>query len=76
VRKRDELLDPKSCLRRGGDNELIFVMLSRDRAAPHAIHTWANERVRLGLNTDKDAQIIEARALADQMHLEGKRYAE
>lgn len=54
---------------------MVFVLLSRDAAAPFAIRAWADERVRLGKNTETDPQIVEARACADTMQLEGRQWA-
>lgn len=34
MRKTEELLAPFSCLNKANDNELIFVLLARDEAAP------------------------------------------
>lgn len=60
MRKRDELKDVKSCLNRALDDEWLFVLLERDRAATVAVRAWIDERVRLGKNQPTDAQIIEA----------------
>jgi hypothetical protein len=58
--KRDELTDPNSCLNRAADDEMIFVLLARDVATPHAIREWGLERVLRGKNQPEDAQIVEA----------------
>lgn len=60
MRRTDELTNPRSCLNRAGDGELLFVLLGRDRAAPAAVRAWIGERVRLGLNARADAQIVSA----------------
>jgi len=60
VRKKEELTNPKSCLSRAADDEMIFVLLGRDVAAPAAIHAWVEERIRLGKNRPGDSQIVEA----------------
>lgn len=60
MKKRDELLDPSSCLSKAGGEEWIFVLLQRDPAAPTAIRAWIAERIKLGLNTPTDAKIREA----------------
>jgi hypothetical protein len=39
---------------------MLFVLLSRDAAAPVAIRAWIAERVRLGKNVAGDAQLTEA----------------
>lgn len=58
--KRDELTNPASCMSRARDDEMTFVLLGRDVAAPAAIREWIKERVRLGKNFIDDAQIREA----------------
>jgi hypothetical protein len=62
MRKRDELNDPRSCLSRARADEMLFVLLERDLAAPAAIREWIEERIRLGKNQREDAQITEAEA--------------
>lgn len=58
--KRKELTDPKSCMSRADDDEMTFVLLGRDLAAPATIRFWVAERIRLGKNTESDPQIVEA----------------
>ena len=70
MRKRDELSRPDSCMSRARQDEMVFVLLSRDAAAPETIRYWANQRVRLGKNKPDDAQIVEAMACAAVMELE------
>ncbi len=65
--KRDELSDPTSCLSKAKDDEMLFVLLGRDKAAPLAIRVWVNERIRLGKNQYDDPQIQEALACARRM---------
>jgi uncharacterized protein (DUF433 family) len=65
--KREELTNPASCLNRAHEDEMTFVLLGRDKAAPVAIHAWVTERLRLGKNTQQDAQITEARLCAEIM---------
>jgi hypothetical protein len=60
MKKRDELMDPRSCMNRADEGEWTFVLLGRDAAAPVAIRAWIEERIRLGKNARTDAQIIEA----------------
>jgi hypothetical protein len=67
VIKRDELKNPNSCLNRAGDDEIIFVLMARDVAAPAAIQRWVDERVRLGKNKYLDPQIQEALHCSGQM---------
>jgi hypothetical protein len=71
VIKREELSNPNSCMSRAREDEMTFVLLGRDKAAPVAIHAWVAERLRLGKNTSHDAQITEALNCAAAM--DGKR---
>lgn len=65
--KRLELTDPASCMSRARDDEMTFVLLGRDTAAPAAIRAWIAERLRLGKNIPTDPQIIEAEECARKM---------
>lgn len=65
--KREELSNPNSCINRAKDEELTFVLLARDAAAPVAIQAWADERVRIGKNKEEDPQIVNAREIAKAM---------
>jgi hypothetical protein len=65
--KHEELSNPNSCLNRAKDDELVFVLLGRDRAAPAAIRAWVDERVALGKNDRDDPQIVEALRMAFEM---------
>jgi hypothetical protein len=65
--KREELSNPNSCMSRAKDDEMIFVLLGRDAAAPHAIREWVRERIRLGKNAWSDGQIIEALTCANKI---------
>jgi hypothetical protein len=67
MRKQKELSDPNSCMSRARDDEMTFVLLGRDKAAPVAIRAWIQERIRLGKNTPQDAQIAEAEGCATAM---------
>ena len=58
--KSEELTNPQSCMSRARDDEMTFVLLERDAAAPAAIRTWAYWRVKLGKNKPTDLQIAEA----------------
>ena len=68
--KRDELANPDSCLNRAREDELVFVLLARDPAAPETIRAWVKERIRLGKNERQDMQIQEALKLAREMDFE------
>lgn len=54
-------------MNRARDDEMTFVLLGRDAAAPGAIRFWARERVRLGKNSWQDLQIAEAMRAAARM---------
>jgi hypothetical protein len=62
MRKRDELVS--GCMAKARDDEMTFVLLGRDRAAPAAIRKWIKERIRLRLNKPGDAKLIEAEECA------------
>lgn len=70
MRKREEVADQNSCLNKARDNEMLFVLLGRDIAAPAAIRAWCRQRIRSGKNKADDAQIKEARTCADIMEHE------
>ncbi len=67
MRKTEELSDPASCMTRARPDEMTFVLLERDAAAPVAIRAWIRERIRLGKNLHGDAQILDAEACAKYM---------
>ncbi len=58
--KRDELEIATSCFNKARDNELIFVLLGRDVAAPAAIAEWIKTRILLKKNVVGDRQLSEA----------------
>lgn len=58
--KKDEIADPNSCLGKAYPDEMVFVLLARDLAAPEAIRAWVGERLALGLNRAGDKQIENA----------------
>jgi hypothetical protein len=70
--KRQEIDDPNSCLNRGPDEELKFVIRDVDITAPATVREWCRLRCLYGKNTPKDPQITEALQWADrvQMRLE------
>lgn len=65
--KSQELTDPNSCMSRARDDEMTFVLLGRDRAAPFAILAWCQARIFLGKNKADDPQLVEARDCAMKM---------
>ena len=76
MRKKDELFKEHTCMQHAHPNEMTFVLLSRDVAAPIAIRAWAAERLRLGKNTKQDPQIVEALECATTMEIEGRKWAD
>lgn len=72
MRKIDEVLKTNSCLNKAKNNEMIFVLLGRDSAAPHAIREWCKERIRQNKNFPSDPQILEAIRCAEIMEKEAK----
>lgn len=72
MRKKDELTREHTCLQHAHPEEMVFVLLSRDAAAPVAIRAWVAERLRLGKNVETDEQIVEALACAATMETEGR----
>lgn len=68
--KQDEVEYTESCFNKARDDERLFVLLSRDPAAPVAIRAWVKERIRIGKNTPGDAQIVEALDCAERMERE------
>lgn len=74
MRKKDEISKHKSCLSRAHEEEMVFVLLGRDAAAPAAIRAWVAERLRLGKNAETDEQIVEALECANTMEAEGAKW--
>ena len=70
MRRLDELNNLNSCLNKAMNEEMTFVLLGRDAAAPVAIRAWIAERVRLGKNRPDDAQILDAERCASIMEAE------
>lgn len=58
--KREEQSDPNSCWNRAADDEMVFVLLGRDVAAPNAIRVWIDKRISTGKNQPGDKQVAEA----------------
>jgi hypothetical protein len=65
MKKRDEL--QFGCMAKAAEDEMTFVLLGRDRAAPVAIRAWIAERLRIGKNKIDDPQIAEAEQCAKAM---------
>lgn len=69
MKKYHEVLSPQSCWNKAADQEFVFILLARDKAAPVAIRAWVDERLRLGMNKPDDPKIIEALKCATCMEL-------
>lgn len=65
--KHMEKADGHSCWNKARPNEMVFVLLGRDEAAPVTIRAWVAERIRLGKNREDDHQIQEALKCAEFM---------
>jgi hypothetical protein len=63
--KQMESADGRSCWNKASKDEMVFVLLGRDKAAPHAIREWAKERIRLNKNKPDDQQVLEALNVAE-----------
>jgi hypothetical protein len=68
MRKRCELIN--GCMAKARDDEMTFVLLGRDAAAPVAIRAWIAERIRIGKNHPGDSQVTEAEMCARTMEIE------
>lgn len=67
MRKIDELDNKRSCLNRAHEQEIVFVLLARDKSAPTTIRYWCASRMMDGKNVATDSEIQEAYKLADAM---------
>lgn len=65
--KKTEESSRGSCWNRADSNEMVFVLLGRDVAAPAAIRAWVEARILAGKNKRDDTQIQEALGAADYM---------
>ena len=73
--KSENLANPNSCWNKALDDEEVFILLARDRAAVVAISAWMEERHKLGLNSATDPQILSTAVSIQKMEeqrLEGK----
>ena len=62
--KREEINNPRSCLNRASDDEMVFVLRAQDKLAPILVRQWAQYAEEAGCPPGK---IAEARACADAM---------
>jgi hypothetical protein len=70
MRKSQELTDPASCFSKARDDEILFVLLARDPAAPGTIRDWIDRRIEMGLNQPGDSKLIEADECARRIEIE------
>lgn len=68
--KDEELTNNFSCLNRAKRDEMIFVLLARDEAAPDTIRMWVRERIERGKNKSTDVQILDALECARVMEIQ------
>jgi hypothetical protein len=73
MRTSQEISEPTSCLNKAREDEMVFVLLGRDPAAPVAIRAWIEARIRFGKNNFGDAQLVEAERCASAMEMEMER---
>ena len=74
--KRHEIARADSCMNKALPEEMIFVLLARDEAAPATIKFWIEERIRLGKNKPNDPQIKDAEECARAMLVQYERRGE
>lgn len=67
--KTEEARKENSCWNKAADDERLFILLSRDKAAPETIEFWCKRRIEMGLNTELDPQIEEALMCAKLMRM-------
>lgn len=67
MKKNEELASPTSCLNKAEEDEMVFVLLERDAAAPDAIRAWIESRIKRGLNQPLDEQLVKAEKVAQYM---------
>ena len=72
MRAEKELNEPTSCLNKAFPQEMVFVLLGRDPAAPYAIRNWTARRIALGKNKSSDEQLKEALVCADTMEVQAE----
>lgn len=70
MKKSDEISHENSCFNRAGQDEIMFVLLARDEAAPDTIRMWVRERISRGKNEPHDEQILEALQCARFMEIQ------
>lgn len=64
MEKLREVTQFNSCWNKAKNDEIVFILLGRDKATPATIRFWVDERIAFGLNHPEDPQIKEAIACA------------
>jgi hypothetical protein len=64
--KKEEIANQNSCLNKGPDDELKFVLRGPDITSPGTVRDWVRRRLAAGKNHPDDAQIEEALAWAEK----------
>lgn len=72
MRKTEEMIVENSCWNKAKFNERLFILMSRDEAAPSTIRFWIRQRIELGLNKSGDEKLVEAERCAELMENEKK----
>jgi len=67
MKKCDERAHERSCWNKAREDEILFIMMERDLAAPETIRFWVEKRIELGLNKRDDPQMQDALACANRM---------
>src|SRR6266702_6417944 len=67
MRQALEITRPDSCINRAARDEMVFVLIGRDKVAPWAIYFWCVMRCVVRKNRWKDGQIQEALSAARAM---------
>ena len=64
--KREELVNPGSCLNKAREDEMVYCIIGHDPALPAALRAWIAERIRLGKNKPDDQQIVDTQNVIDR----------
>lgn len=59
--KHLEVSSPTSCLNKAHEEEPVFVLRAKDKAAPDTLKAWVSWRLYWGLNKREDAKILRMR---------------
>jgi hypothetical protein len=70
--KSREISDAESCFSKALSDEMMFVLLARDRVAPITVYFWCVLRCLLFKNTWNDEQLKEARRSVRAMRYQNR----